>query len=315
MILLGVRIREGLTVRRGRILVAQRDADVLSNAPVDVAPKAEVERPSEPAADTSQAREKVPAPPAARSPSLPATGRAGATPDPIPPPLTRRRVLTGAILAVSALACRPASPSGKGSVSPPAISDHRNDPLTDSTPPHVGATGHLAARAVAHSEPRRAVAVAPASGMTALPVPTAIHIDAIGVNAPVISVGVDQKGRMFSPDRAEDVVWFKPGPRPGEAGNAVLAGHVDRRNQGPAVFARLKEMTPGQPIDVTLTGGQLRRFVVRTIDLIDPAGPFAASIFRSDGPPRLVLITCAGIFDPVSQDYQHRLIVTAERLA
>jgi hypothetical protein len=49
----------------------------------------------------------------------------------------------------------------------------------------------------------------------------------------------------------------------GEAGPAVIVGHVDSR-RGPAVFFRLRDLRPGDRIVVGLDGGAARSLMVAT---------------------------------------------------
>src|SRR4029078_3764455 len=58
-----------------------------------------------------------------------------------------------------------------------------------------------------------------------------IHIDAL-----VITLGVDAAGIMQSPDNPTDAAWYDFSPKPGNAGNVVMAAHVDFAGYGPAVF-------------------------------------------------------------------------------
>ena len=45
-----------------------------------------------------------------------------------------------------------------------------------------------------------------------------------------------------------DTAWFAPGVRPGQPGNAVIAGHVDYAGIGPVVFWNLRTLTPGAEV-------------------------------------------------------------------
>ena len=55
-------------------------------------------------------------------------------------------------------------------------------------------------------------------------------IPAIGVNAAIQKVGITSKGEMEVPENASKVGWFEFGPRPGERGSAIIAGHFDGEN-------------------------------------------------------------------------------------
>jgi hypothetical protein len=84
--------------------------------------------------------------------------------------------------------------------------------------------------------------------------PARLRLASIGVDAPVTRLGTLPDGSVEVPSRWEDVGWYGGGPRPGEPGPAVLLGHVDSK-AGPAVFARLGELQPGDVVEVEDAGG------------------------------------------------------------
>ncbi|MFE0427441.1 class F sortase, partial [Streptomyces sp. NPDC058953] len=75
---------------------------------------------------------------------------------------------------------------------------------------------------------------APLTASKALPHSPAdrIRIPAIGVDAPLIDVGLDTDGWIEAPPAdAPDVAgWYQNGIAPGERGTSVLVGHVDNRS-------------------------------------------------------------------------------------
>src|SRR6185369_4384139 len=66
-----------------------------------------------------------------------------------------------------------------------------------------------------------------AGGQTGGRTPTRLRIETAGVNAPVQRVGVGKSGNMAVPTNYTDVGWYREGVVPGEAGSAVIDGHVD----------------------------------------------------------------------------------------
>src|SRR5437868_6418329 len=75
--------------------------------------------------------------------------------------------------------------------------------------------------------------------------PKRLIITKIGVNAPVELVGLDKQGRMDVPKDANDAGWYDLGVKPGQKGNAVMDGHLDKVNGAPAIFWNLKKLAPG----------------------------------------------------------------------
>ena len=120
-------------------------------------------------------------------------------------------------------------------------------------------------------------------------------------------------GAMQVPGDFGRAGWFAGGPAPGEAGPAVIAGHVDSRT-GPAVFYRLRELRPGQTVLVERADGTRLRFVVEQARSYPKAGFPTAAVFGPVSSAALRLITCAGDFDRARGSYRDNLVVFA-RLA
>src|SRR6266849_8717779 len=59
--------------------------------------------------------------------------------------------------------------------------------------------------------------------------PKTISIPQINVSANIESVGMDKQGRMDIPQKADNVAWYNLGYKPGEKGNAVIDGHLDKQ--------------------------------------------------------------------------------------
>jgi hypothetical protein len=139
--------------------------------------------------------------------------------------------------------------------------------------------------------------------------PVRLVIPALGVNAEVEPVADDAQGRMAAPSRPERVGWYRAGTMPGDAGNAVLDGHLDWTN-GPAVFWHLTKLGSGdQVIVVTANGTQVNFIVDSTVVFPFDARP--QGLFTKAGPPSLALVTCSGPWDRQRGTYVDRLVVHA----
>ena len=139
--------------------------------------------------------------------------------------------------------------------------------------------------------------------------PITIAIPAIGVNAPIEQVGVNAQGNMDTPQNPNNTAWYVPGARPGQQGNAVIAGHVDYRGIGPVVFWKLNTLTPGTEVFVTDDQGQRRRFIVTAIEIYLTEQAPRDQIFGATSDTNLNLISCIGDFDPGSGSYNNRIVV------
>ena len=161
--------------------------------------------------------------------------------------------------------------------------------------------------AVSTVEPR-ATAPAVASLTVRLVIPR------IGVDAPVTARGVDADGVMQNPDGPEDVVWYDFTARPGQGDNAVFSGHLDYHDYGPAVFARLQEVTAGDLVEVRLEDGTVHRYAV-TLSVLYPADLAPSrEIVGPTGRDMVTLVTCGGTWQGRPRGYSHRLVVRADHL-
>lgn len=143
--------------------------------------------------------------------------------------------------------------------------------------------------------------------------PTAITIDAIGVRAKVIPLGLQPNGMIEVPplDQAQLAGWYRLGPTPGELGNSVIVGHVDSAKIGPAVFFKLGALQPGDLIEVSRQDGSVARFRVDRVASY-PKSQFPTELVYGDADrAQLRLVTCGGQFDQKRRDYLDNVIVFA----
>ena len=169
-----------------------------------------------------------------------------------------------------------------------------------SPPPTASATPLVTARDAAPTAPRT------------VPAPVRISSAPLGVDAPVDAVGIDPDGQMELPEDVSRVGWYRFGPEPGAQGSAVLAGHVDDREQGPGALFRIRDAAVGDELTVTDTAGTATRWRVVSRELVTKQVLPVDRIFARDGAPRLTLITCGGPFLPEYRSYRDNVVVVAE---
>ncbi|MBI4226014.1 class F sortase [Candidatus Roizmanbacteria bacterium] len=154
---------------------------------------------------------------------------------------------------------------------------------------------------------------------TATPTPTivqpaSVSIPKIQVAAPIEPVGTDENGKMQLPQDINVVGWYSLGSKPGEAGNAVIAGHLDSATGEGAIFYNLKIVEPGDEIIITDQTGKENRFTV-TDKVIYPYDQVPIDkVFGKSSQKRLNLITCTGAWNPLEKNYSHRTIIFSQLL-
>jgi len=150
-----------------------------------------------------------------------------------------------------------------------------------------------------------------ARGYRATPIPVRIDIPRIGVSSSLIRLGRAPDGTVEVPEPWEVAGWYALGPRPGEPGSAVILGHVDSKEDGPAVFFRLRELARGDQIRVRRADGSTVRFVVQRTEQYDKQRFPTDDVYYPTLTPGLRLVTCGGEFDATAGSYRSNIIVFA----
>jgi sortase (surface protein transpeptidase) len=142
--------------------------------------------------------------------------------------------------------------------------------------------------------------------------PTTLTIPAIGVRAPVGQVALAGDGTIETPplDQPALTAWYREGPTPGEPGSAVVLGHVDSRT-GPVVFFRLRELKPGDRIEVIRKDGSTVVFAVDSVGSVPKSKFPTEQVYGDQQGAVLRLITCGGDFDSGRGSYRDNVIASA----
>jgi Sortase domain len=149
------------------------------------------------------------------------------------------------------------------------------------------------------------------AAVTVTAVPVRVAIPALGVDAPVVPVGVAADGALGIPARPAVVGWWAGGSSPGRGfGATVLVGHVDSAAAGPGALFRLQAIRPGAVVTV-IAAGRPWRYVVQAIRAYPKATLPAARVFGQQVAPRLVIVTCGGPFDAATGHYLDNIVVWA----
>lgn len=139
-----------------------------------------------------------------------------------------------------------------------------------------------------------------------------IRVPSIGVDAPVVPMGLDDDGALEVPAEPDQAGWWSGGSSPGERGPAVFVGHRDSA-EGPAVFYDVAALQPGAVIEVVDADGREHRFEVERTEQ-HPRDDFPTEeVYGATPVPTLRLLTCGGDYD--SWDgYEDNVIVFATAL-
>ncbi len=132
-----------------------------------------------------------------------------------------------------------------------------------------------------------------------------------GVLTEVVPVGVLTSGALQIPEDPARIGWWAAGAMPGQPeGSLVLAGHMDGLNHGGAMSILL-DIEAGDSVAIQDRRGGTHRYRV-VARSIQPRESIDPSLFTTDGPHRLVLITCGGTYDRQAGQYSDNIVVTAQ---
>jgi LPXTG-site transpeptidase (sortase) family protein len=139
-----------------------------------------------------------------------------------------------------------------------------------------------------------------------------LRIPVLGVDSRIVELGVQADGQLGVPWDAYSVGWYDISSAPGAAGNALLGGHLNWAGSV-GVFDRLDELSPGDLIYVDGTAEPLVYRVTASRSVSADAA-LGEVLGRRSGPSTITLFTCGGSFDYSVREYDHRYVVTAERV-
>ncbi len=143
--------------------------------------------------------------------------------------------------------------------------------------------------------------------------PTTISIPRIGVNAEMMTLGMNPDGTIQVPplEQAMKAGWYAPGPSPGEVGNAVVVGHVDSAELGPAVFFNLGSLHKGDTINVVRADASTVTFTVDEVKSYPKTAFPTELVYGPSDKPSLRVVTCGGQFDQTVGGYLNNVIAFA----
>ncbi|MBX4186913.1 MAG: class F sortase [Candidatus Doudnabacteria bacterium] len=139
----------------------------------------------------------------------------------------------------------------------------------------------------------------------------ALKIDAINLNIPLGKTGLDRNRNLMVPANPNTAAWYRSGPQPGNAGTALITGHLDSA-AGPGVFWNLKKLSVGDKISVQRDDGKTATFQINKLASYAQDNSFPwGQVYSTGGASGLRIITCDGTYNPRTGHYSRNLVVYA----
>ena len=148
-------------------------------------------------------------------------------------------------------------------------------------------------------------------------VPVRLRIPAIGVDTPVMSLGLAADGGVQVPPIAahSPAGWYDGSPTPGQTGPSVILGHVTVGSYGDGVFLHLSRMRAGDRVLAVRQDGSVATFAVDKVQTVDKADFPTDEVYGNVDHPALRLITCGGTRVSAGGGYTENVIVYASLVA
>jgi len=129
-------------------------------------------------------------------------------------------------------------------------------------------------------------------------VPVRLRIPALHLNSPLERLDLQADGTVAVPKDPDIAGWYDRGPRPGQAGPAVILGHVAR-------------LPHGAVVKVDRADGSTVTFRVTKVSRVAKTRFPTDLVFAPTLEPTLRLVTCGGSFDETRRSYRDNVIAFA----
>ena len=145
--------------------------------------------------------------------------------------------------------------------------------------------------------------------------PLRLVVESLGVDGPVVEMGLDDQGIPHVPLNGQDVAWYNFSSPPGAGSNAVFAGHINWEGAA-GVFGDLDELQPGGTVRLMSEDGSEYVYEVFANFPVDPDDPASLKVMAPTPTDTVTLISCGGTWIPDASEqfggsYTNRIIVQA----
>lgn len=145
--------------------------------------------------------------------------------------------------------------------------------------------------------------------------PRFIKIPKLGINAPVVSVGLTSDGSVGTPTNIYEAAWYNGSAKPGDNGASFIDAHSSAA--GGALFGHLDRLVNGDRIQVQKGDGSIITYQVVSVQVVGKDSVDMSSMLRPFGGASkgLNLITCQGNWIDSEKTLTHRVLVYTQQVS
>jgi sortase (surface protein transpeptidase) len=153
------------------------------------------------------------------------------------------------------------------------------------------------------------VDVPPAAGAK----PARVVVPRIGVDNPLVPVGLHPDKSLVVPDQAHVAGWYTGRPQPGATGPAIIAGH-NQWGGRLGVFYRLHTLSAGDTVEVHNDDGSVVRFEIERLEQHPKSAFPTERVYGRTDRAEVRVITCGGHFDRSRGSHVDNIIAFGVRI-
>lgn len=142
--------------------------------------------------------------------------------------------------------------------------------------------------------------------------PVTLRIPTIELSTDLLHLGLRENRTLEVPpgEPGSPASWYDQSPTPGERGPSVMLGHVNATDGGDGVFANLRELGPGDRIEVLREDGSTAVFEFRRGEAYAKNEFPTLEVYGNTAGSELRLITCDG-HNPDTGEFDDNYVVYA----
>lgn len=140
--------------------------------------------------------------------------------------------------------------------------------------------------------------------------PISIRIPEIKSESSLVYTNLNPDGTIETPSvhSPKQASWYEGSPRPGDAGPAIVLGHVDGDGEF-GIFHRLRELKIGSQITIDRENGPSISFTVYDVIRVSKDKFPTERVYGNTEASEIRLITCGGLFNRTERSYVDNIVV------
>lgn len=144
--------------------------------------------------------------------------------------------------------------------------------------------------------------------------PRLIKMPTINAEGPIQKVGLTKDNAIAVPTNINFAGWYTGSVKPGYPGLSIIDAHVSGK-YAPGLFKQLTKLKKGDALQVSYGDGSIRSFeVVDGKKLPEKESASHLLTKRLDIDRQLNLITCDGVYDRTTGQYDKRYVIVAKAI-